>query len=133
MTDYEDGWDKGLRDRVSGEDRPRTTKMYKKILKDESESESEREFARGYLDGIQKKEKQIKVTTSRISENIDRLINLLAEEQGSATTTLEIIRSGTEDWLAWIKDKRTLDERDVRDLKMWLDGIYKLVSTTQSQ
>ena len=132
MTDYEDGWDRGLRDRVSGEDRSRTTKMYKKILKDEGESEAEREFARGYLDGVQKKEKQIKVTTSRISENIDRLINLLAEEQGSATTTLEIVKSGTEDWLAWIKDKRTLSEKDVRDLKMWLDGIYKLVSTTQS-
>lgn len=132
MTDYEDGWDRGLRDRVSGEDRSRTTKMYKKILKDEGESEAEREFARGYLDGVQKKEKQIKVTTSRISENIDRLINLLAEEQGSATATLEIVKSGTEDWLAWIKDKRTLSEKDVRDLKMWLDGIYKLVSTTQS-
>ena len=70
---------------------------------------------------------------NRISRNIGRLINLLAEEQSSATTTLEIVKSGTEDWLAWIKDKRTLNEKDVRDLKMWLDGIYKLVSTTRSQ
>ena len=67
---------------------------------------------------------------SRLSKNMGRLINLLAEERSSATTTLEIVRSGVEDWLAWIKDKRTLNEKDVRDLEMWLDGMNKLIKTT---